>query len=166
MRKVILFSFSILLFNCVGQKELTVNDLSLLRPTHTIKNDLILKVVDDFISKESRPNLEKGEFIDLHINRNGDDSYIIQLSHSDFNLEKSYRSQMTNSNNRQKGYLRYNTTLIVLQGEINDFFDCIEPCDIKDIFNGKKEEGILPIYEPIIYEFEILNGNIKFIGSD
>jgi len=170
MRKFFIISFCVFFCSCTAQREFAIDDLFRLKSTHTIDNDIFLKAIDEFLLKEGNSILEKGGFVDLYIRKNGNEFFTIQFSKSDFNLEKSYRSQLSNKlsgYNRLKGYLKYKGNLLVLQGEVNDFFDCVKPCKVYDIFYKKEEiEGILPMYEPTVYEFELSNGNLKFIGTD
>jgi len=160
-------------YSCATQKEYTFDEFKRLNPTHKVIDSIILKPIEElFYKKKLFTIYPKKEFIVLRVIKDSPFKNIFRLTINDFEFEKEYSKDIINSNDilikelrKLKGYFFYRGVPILIYGDIDSFFDRTNS-KVKNIFYSKKQfHGIFPIYEPSVYEYELLNGNLKFKGE-
>lgn len=165
MNRLLALTIAGILYSCVNQKEYTFDEFKSLKPTHKVVDSIILKPIEDLFFEKKLLSTNKNECGEIYINYNKlNNTYKIQVSTTDFYIEKN--NLFDTKHYRLEGYFTFQNIPFLLYGEIDSFFDNTDNQKVKDIFYLKKTfKGILPIYEPSIYEYELQNGKLKFNGE-
>jgi hypothetical protein len=156
-------------FNCSSKREYTFNQLKDIHPKFIIKDSLIVNEVTKLINNK-KMKVNKNEFISIKINKDQSlkNYYYLEITKKLFTVEKRRALNKNLCDLNYKDFILYNDYLMLLYGDINDFFE-IEKRNLKnDIFfikNKTQIEKFGIVYDPPIFKYEIVNGKLILISE-
>jgi len=141
----------IIFLSCDTKRVLNVEEVFALKPSHALSNLTISKFIEDYKTKE--------------LNDKIDDTYIIYIINDDtqskISIAKVYFPEFRKvvyrfKNLRElKGYLKYENDLVLLYGDVDNFFkENTKPIDI--MYNEYKGTESVN-YEPHFIDYYIMN---------
>lgn len=172
MKKNILYLSIIIIlinFSCDSKKEFTYSQLKDISSGFLIKDSLIVIEVEKLIN-DKKLKIKSEEFISINITEevNFKNEYYLEISKKNYNIEKQKIWNRDLKENNYKGYISYNKYILLLYGDINDFFENKIDGTTKDIFftkNKIENEKIGIVYDPPIFKYKILNGKLIFVSG-
>ncbi|HRZ33121.1 MAG TPA: hypothetical protein P5188_12480 [Flavobacterium sp.] len=160
--------FNFMFFGCCNQKEYTFNQIKNLKSTHIIKDSLIISEIEKLIDSR-KLDVGKNELIVIKLYKQDKlkQIYNFEITKSFFTIEQRRFKEKKSTQNDFKGYLYNNDMVILLYGDVEEFFEVKKNSKPKNIFYVKKnrfeKEQIVIIYDPRIFKYEIRKGKLIFI---
>jgi len=148
------YFFILISLSLIGceDKVYTINQIKNIKPTHSINNNQIIVLLNNF-DKLEKFNEDSDAYV-LHVKKDST-KYVLNIAKTEFEIFKSEVVNMQNFK-KLKGYFEYKNCIVLLYGDIDSYLFKNENADFKNImYTNHTEDKSAIIYEPIFIQSEI-----------